>query len=73
VLLAPYLEEQAYCSAAGQNDVRHNASAEIGICIVVSPTLMQIILVVVVDRLAIIRREGIVQHVQGACGAVVRQ
>ena len=28
------------CSAAGQNDVRHNASAEIGICIVVSPTLL---------------------------------
>lgn len=25
-------------SAAGQNDDRHNASAEIGICIVVSPT-----------------------------------
>ena len=30
--------QSTFCSAAGQNDVRHNASAEIGICKVVSLT-----------------------------------
>ena len=34
----PALTGLITCSAAGQNDVRHNASAEIGISIVVSPT-----------------------------------